>query len=141
MIWAILRGYILSTKKINQDTNPFVYNTEQTLVLKALYSALKTKPFDFMAATKCLYKVFEEIYFPKTPGTSQSIFNSPVVVFLALEALHSSGEYKHIHLYPPIIAKIQFAIRLRASHRYVKWSRKYPNEVYVASSYLRAQHI
>jgi hypothetical protein len=65
--------------------------------------------------------VFQSVYYPQNPGTGLDTYNSPIIVFLLLETLIDNGEYRSIFLVPPVIAKIQYAMRLHATPLFYLW--------------------
>ncbi|KAF8870599.1 hypothetical protein BD779DRAFT_1680942 [Infundibulicybe gibba] len=119
LIWTLLQATELGLAQ--HSIVLFHFSNEQREGLLKLLTLLKTDNFDAQSATEALYGVFDAVYFPRQPATGVSIFMEPVVVFLLLECLVDNGAYRSIFLIPPVIAKVQYAMRLRATHYFAQW--------------------
>ncbi|KIM34707.1 hypothetical protein M413DRAFT_33085 [Hebeloma cylindrosporum] len=114
-IWAILQARCKRTRRV------FTFNETQAQALDHLLGALEGQyngGRSHSTALEGLYSVFDAIYFPG-PGAYDydTYFNMPSTTFLALQCVAADGSYRSIHLIPPIIAKLRYSLRLRATRR------------------------
>ena len=120
-IWAILQAACLPSN----ERPIFTFDIQQLRALRNLWTAINDADIEFNKVTEALHFVFLSTYYPRHPNTGLDTFNSPVIVFLLLETLQDNGEYRSIFLIPPVIAKMQYAMRLHATPLFHKWFKKY----------------
>ena len=120
-IWALLQASRLP----ENERSIFAFDAEQLDALRNLWIMISGASYDAGQATKALDSVFQSVYYPKNPNTGLNTFNSPVIVFLLLETLTDNGAYRSIFLVPPVIAKIQYAMRLHATPLFHRWFEIY----------------
>jgi len=105
-------------KKLKKNLGQFFkFDKEQTDILEHLSNALEEGD----SLDEDLDILLNAIYFPSRNVTADSIFNSPVIAFIALICLKEDGSYTNIHLIPPPISKIQFLMRLFALCTFNRW--------------------
>jgi len=105
-------------KKLKKNMGQFFkFDKEQTDVLEHLSNALEEGD----SLDEDLDILLNAIYFPSRNVTADSIFNSPVIAFIALICLKEDGSYTSIHLIPPPISKIQYLMRLFALCTFNHW--------------------
>ncbi len=119
-IWTLL----VASGLPDDERSIFTFDAEQLHALRSLTDAVSGQQCDFEAATHALDLVFQSVYYPQNPNTGLNTFNSPVIVFLLLETLGDNGEYRSIFLVPPVIAKMQYAMRLHATPLFHQWFEK-----------------
>jgi hypothetical protein len=120
-VWALItarRINLHGPKNLKKNLGQFFkFNETQTRVLDRISNALEDNdPLD-----QDLDILLDAIYFPSENTTADSIFNSPVMAFIALLCLKEDGSYTNIHLIPPPISKFQFLMRLFALHTFNCW--------------------
>jgi len=100
----------------------FIFDEPQKAALFDLWAELEREsgPINSNILLK-LFDLFDTLYFPETPMNATNVFVSPIMVFIALECLNGDGTYRSIFHIPPVIAKVQYSIRLRACHKFLKW--------------------
>jgi hypothetical protein len=115
-VWALLQA-----RKKHKSKNPvYVFNKKQEQALDNLWGALDQLEDDdehWEFAVQALNSLFDEVYFPEAYKTKNSDFDMPSSAFLAMQCVAADGSYLNIHHVPPIIAKLQYSFRLRATHR------------------------
>ena len=106
-IWAMITA--------EKNTGIFKFNEEQQLLLDNVKKLLQKSTLENIDLVNNLGKFVQSIYFPKDDENyyAQDIFYSPIIAFAALQCWDGS-QYLNIFHIPPILAKIQYAIRLRA---------------------------
>jgi hypothetical protein len=121
LIWTLLQASRLSEK----DRSIFTFDADQQTALRNLWIMISKTQYDARLATSALESVFQTVYYPQTLNTGLDTFNSPVIVFLLLETLTDDGAYRSIFLVPPVIAKVQYAMRLHATPSFHRWFETY----------------
>ncbi|KAJ3502694.1 hypothetical protein NLJ89_g8769 [Agrocybe chaxingu] len=108
LVWALLRAR-------GMEESPFVFTQGQDEGLCKLDGLLKTSPSSMEART-ALEDVLKSVYFPDHTSThGENKFYSPVVAFAALQVWDpKEGGYISTFLIPPILAKLQYCMRLRS---------------------------
>jgi hypothetical protein len=124
-VWAILQASCVT----KNERAIFTFDTVQLRSLKNLWWLISGQECDFEKAAVALNDMFQSIYYPQCPNTGLNTFNSPVIVFLLLETLEDNGEYRSIFLVPPIIAKMQYVMRLHATPLFLQWFRTKDHQV------------
>lgn len=128
LVWALVTAYRL---KIHRDRRPklrknlgefFKFDKKQLSVLGAVSDALEEDSESLNE--DLLVPLLNAVYFPTANTTANSIFNSPVIAFIALLCLKEDGSYNSIHLIPPPIAKIQYVMRSVALHTFNTWKKE-----------------
>jgi hypothetical protein len=117
LIWAIFQfnGISVLPEKVGEEiVSPFQLDGDQKEAVKVLIKELLSSKFSITETQLALRSLFKVVYFPKNSSTSVNIFNSPIIAFMAIECLRNDGNYTDISLIPPILAKIQYFMRLRA---------------------------
>ena len=80
----------------------------------------------WQSSVQALYSLFDEVYFPEAYETKNTEFEMPSTMFLATQCVAADGTYLNIHLIPPIMAKLQYSIRLRSVRRILQLRTTYP---------------
>ena len=93
--------------------NPLSLDGEQKKAVKVLIKELLSHKFSKEKTQSALQALFMAVYFPTNSLTAVSIFNSPIIAFMAMECFRNDGNYTDISLIPPILAKIQYSMQLR----------------------------
>ena len=115
-IWAMLQANQRANKR---QEKAYHFNAKQKASLDSLEAFLDGYNNDTKAeAETLLANVFNEVYFPEEYETATD-FEMPSTVFLAMQCVAKNGSYINIHLIPPIMAKLQYSIRLRALQKIV----------------------
>jgi hypothetical protein len=117
MLWTFVKWHAApgnGPKKIPV----FDFDSNQQTALRALSQELHARQFIAEKAITTLYIFLDALYFPlNTTLAFRNIFHSPVVSFLACRFLTTNGAYISIHNIPPIISKLQYAMRLRGLYK------------------------
>lgn len=128
-VWALITAHRINLrgpKNLEKNLDQFFkFDETQTRVLERISNALEEEdPLD-----QDLDILLDAIYFPSKNMTVDSIFNSPVIAFIALLCLKEDGSYTNIHLIPPPISKIQFLMRLFALRTFNSWRAEHGPDV------------
>jgi hypothetical protein len=120
-VWALITAHRINLhgpENLKKNLGHFfTFDETQTRVLERISNALEEEePLD-----QDLDILLDAIYYPSKNMTLNSIFNSPVIAFIALLCLKEDGSYTNIHLIPPPISKIQFLMRLFALRTFNCW--------------------
>lgn len=100
------------------------FTEKQRLALEALWICLKIEKANYSrpATAEALDNVLDAIFFPEqVTEVKDVVLSSPLVGYIMLQCLEEDGGYRSIYLIPPVIAKVQYAIRLRAWIIFNKW--------------------
>jgi hypothetical protein len=104
---------LCATRKNGQLPSPMTFDKNQRsrlILLNKLLNKTGTA-YNKAAATQAMYNAFDSLYFADDwTSIADSIFNSPVAVFLALKCLHPDSGYISIWDFPPMMTKAQFSI-------------------------------
>lgn len=106
-LWAMLNA--------NKSSGLFMFNIDQQSLLDTVKKLLHKSTEDNIELINELGKLVRSIYFPKDNANyyAQDIFFSPIIAFTALQCWDGK-QYLNIFHIPPILAKIQYLIRMRA---------------------------
>ena len=124
-VWALLqaRGKRKGKKQV------YVFNEKQERALDNLHEALDKLADDdahWQSAIHALHSLFDEVYFPEAYETKNTDFDMPSTAFLATQCVAADGTYLNIHRIPPIMAKLQYSMRLRSIPRLLQLRKMYP---------------
>jgi hypothetical protein len=127
-VWALLqaRGKCKGRKQV------YVFNKKQERALDKLYEALDILADDddddahWQSAVQALHSLFDKVYFPEAYETKNTDFDMPSTAFLATQCVAADGTYLNIHNIPPIMAKLQYSMRLRSIPRLLQLRKMYP---------------
>jgi len=120
-VWALLRARV----KRKGRKQVYLFNKKQELALDNLQNALEDDT-DWQSSVRALESLFDEVYFPEDYETKNTEFDMPTTTFLATQCVAADGTYLNIHLIPPIMAKLQYSIRLRSVRRILELRKSYP---------------
>ncbi|KAH9918866.1 uncharacterized protein B0H18DRAFT_957770 [Fomitopsis serialis] len=114
-LWANLQYLKDPLQALQQpDKKLFIYNQKQQTALENLQAILDHKQFSEERATQAVYATLQALYFPSNNDPAAvNIFCSPVMVFLACRMLSPTGGHVPPAQVPPLLAKVQFGMRLQ----------------------------
>ena len=97
---------------------PFNLSHTQCTVLEKLFTALITKA-GILARKQALYDVLFSLYLEDQPlAQALQTFTSPVAAYFVLRCWDdTNGMFINIRDIPVALAKLQYSIRLRCSHK------------------------
>ena len=105
-VWALLQA------RRKPKTSPFRLTQQQNKDLDTLENLLEEGAFS-SSAQKVFNSLLYSIYFPDEASEHVlDIFYSPIIAFAALQFRESNGNYINPFHIPPILAKIQYMMRL-----------------------------
>jgi hypothetical protein len=111
---------LCATGKNGQLPSPMTFDKNQRSRLILLDKLLNQteRAYNKAATIRAMYNAFDCLYFADDwTSIADSIFNSPVAVFLALKCLHPDSGYITIWDFPTMMTKAQFSIRVRACRK------------------------
>jgi hypothetical protein len=123
-VWALLRA-----RKKRKGKQVYVFNKKQEQALDNLWGALEKLADDdthWQSAVQALHSLFDEVYFPEAYETKNADFDMPSTAFLATQCVAADGTYMNVHRIPPIMAKLQYSMRLRSIPRLLQLRSRYP---------------
>jgi len=137
MLWWLLEYCEPKQKKGKKSETKtlFVLNAGLEQVLRALNLELDVKRPDFDIIKSCLRGVYKELYFPNLSGYRSAIEGSGAIQCLAYQFLTPEGAYLSVFLIPPIIAKLQFSIRIHGIYEIEQLITSFPNRTWVQCVY------
>ena len=119
MLWTFVKWQAAQLEGNGLKMIPvFHFDSNQQTALQALSQELHARQFIAEKAIATLYLFLDALYFPlNTTLAFSNVFHSPVVSFLACRFLTTDGAYISIHNIPPVISKLQYAMRLRGLYK------------------------
>ncbi|KAG6855693.1 hypothetical protein H0H87_012002 [Tephrocybe sp. NHM501043] len=99
----------------------FKFTAKEEAALNSLLEALKDEESADATVSDALWTVFQVFYFsPPSKKAGLSGIYSPVISFILLEFISPDGQAYNNSRLPPFLARCQFAIRLKAFHKFYK---------------------
>ncbi|KAG6816307.1 hypothetical protein H0H87_007139 [Tephrocybe sp. NHM501043] len=99
----------------------FKFTAKEEAALNSLLEVLKDKESADATVSDALLIVFQVFYFsPPSKKAGLSGIYSPVISFILLEFIFPDGQAYNNSQLPPFLARCQFAIRLKAFHKFYK---------------------
>lgn len=131
MLWTFVKWQAAQLEGNGLKMIPvFHFDSNQQTALQALSQELHARQFIAEKAIATLYLFLDALYFPlNTTLAFSNVFHSPVVSFLACRFLTTDGAYISIHNIPPVISKLQYAMRLRGLYKLSGIAKKVPLQV------------